>query len=104
MASSTIIDPSPNPGGGLGQTTKIGTVNLGVYVNPGGVAVTASQCGLGVLHDLDVRPAAGYVAAWDKAAGVVRAYQQGAGAGALTEVANGIDLSAVLFRFRAFGT
>jgi hypothetical protein len=104
MASSTIIDPQPDTGGGLGSTTRLGTLSLGVYVNPGGVAITASQCKLGVLHDLDVRPAGGYVPAWDKAAGVVRAYQQSAATGALTEVPNTTDLSAVNFRFRAFGT
>jgi hypothetical protein len=102
MASSVVLDPIPDPGGGSGASTRIGTVNLGTYAT-GGIAVTAAQAKLSTLHDFDVRPAAGYVPVWDKASGLVLAYQQSAATSALTEVPNATNLSAVNFRFRAFG-
>lgn len=88
------------------QTT--GTGNLGTYAT-NGVAITAAQVGLGVLEQLIVSPAAGYVFEWDKTNGKIKAYDQKdpAAAGgadiALPEVGNAVNLAAITFRFQATG-
>lgn len=84
-----------------------GTGNLGTYAT-NGIAVTAAQVGLGVIDDLVVMPAGGYVFEYDKTNGKVKAYLQKdpANAGgadiALPEV-GAVSLSGVTFRFHAFG-
>jgi hypothetical protein len=86
-----------------------GTMTLGTYAT-NGVVVAGSQFELyGRLDDLRVDPAGGYVPRWDKTNGKVLVYRQKdpAAAGgadiALPEVANGVDLSSISFRFRAEG-
>lgn len=51
-----------------------GTGNLGTYAT-NGVAVTATQVGLGVIEQLIIEPAGGYVFSWDKDNGKVLAYR-----------------------------
>lgn len=63
--------------GNRNQTS--GTGNLGTYAT-NGVAVTAAQVGLGVLHSLVIDPAGGYTFEWVKSTGKVKAYL---GSGAL---------------------
>lgn len=137
------------------RNQTFGTGNLGIYTT-NGIAVTATQLGLGSVDDLVIDPAGGYVFSYDKSAGKVRAYLSagftpagtnsaptittGTNAGttapvytnggaltqttgaagitgvqaptftgtavaaaAMAEVANGVDLSGVTFRFRATG-
>lgn len=85
-----------------------GTGNLGTYAT-GGIAVTATQVGLGAIDDLVVMPAGGYVFEYDKTNGKVLAYDQKdpAAAGgadiALPQVATATSLSSITFRFHAFG-
>lgn len=50
-----------------------GTGNLGTYATSG-VAITAAQVGLGVLHSLVIDPAGGYTFEWVKSTGKVKAY------------------------------
>lgn len=64
MAISLTVDRTTViPFGGIVETE--GTGNLGSYVT-NGVAVTAADCGLGVLDDLVVYPAGGYTFEFDK--------------------------------------
>lgn len=92
--------------GNVRQT--IGTGNLGNPYASGGIAVSAAQVGLGVILDLDVQPAGGYVFEYVKSTGKVKAYdnKDPAAAGgadlALPEV-GAIDLSTILFNFVATG-
>ena len=85
-----------------------GTGNLGNPYASGGIAVSASQVGLGVIDELIVMPAAGYVFEYVPSTGKVKAYDQTdpANAGgadiALAEV-GAVDLSGVTFRFVAIG-
>lgn len=86
----------------------IGTGNLGTYAT-NGVAVTATQFGLGVLDDVQVMPTAGYIFEFDKTNLKVKAYWQTdpANAGganiALIEVANATNLAGFTFKFQALG-
>ena len=50
-----------------------GTGNLGTYAT-GGVAVTAAQVGLGVIHSLVIDPAGGYIFEYVASTGKVKAY------------------------------
>ena len=85
----------------------MGSGNLGTYA-AGGIAVTAAQVGLGVIDELIVDSAGGYLFRYDKANSKVMAYQQtdpGAVGGAnipLVEVGS-TDISASVFRFQAIG-
>lgn len=78
-----------------------GTGNLGTYAT-NGIAVTANQVGLGVIEDLQVMPAAGYVFEFDKTNLKVKAFEAGADAAALDEVGS-TDISAAIFQWRAVG-
>ena len=80
-----------------------GTGNLGTYAT-NGVAITAAQCGLGVLNDLIIDPAGGYVFSYVASTGKVLAYWTGAGLSAvLAEITNSTDLSGITFNWRAVG-
>ena len=80
-----------------------GTGNLGTYATSG-VAVTAAQCGLGVLNDLIIDPAGGYVFSYVKSSGKVLAYWTGAGLSAvLAEITDSTALAGVTFNWRAVG-
>lgn len=86
-----------------------GTVNIGTYAT-GGVAVTKATFDLWhSLVDLRLDSSAGYLPRYDLANLKIMVYDQKdpAAAGgadiALPEVGNGVDLSAVNFRFRAEG-
>jgi hypothetical protein len=78
-----------------------GTGNLGTY-SSGGIAVTAAQLGLGVVEILNLEAAGGYLFRWDKANGKVMAYQSDDAVDPLDEVGS-TDISAVVFRWNAFG-
>lgn len=78
-----------------------GTGNLGTYA-AGGIQVTANQVGLGVIEDLVIMPAGGYVFSWDKPNDLVLAHEAGADGAPLDEV--GVtDISGTTFRFHATG-
>lgn len=85
-----------------------GTGNLGSYTT-GGVAITAPQCGLGVIDLMDVNASGGYVFEWLASSGLVKAYDQkdpAAAGGAdipLPEVGTGTNLGSINFSFQAFG-
>lgn len=51
-----------------------GTGNLGTYAT-NGIAVSATQVGLGVIESLVIDPAAGYVFEWVASTGKVKAYR-----------------------------
>lgn len=78
-----------------------GTANLGVYA-AGGIAITPKTFGLRKLNYLDLGQAAGTTFEWDQVNSKIKAYQQGAGAGAFTEV-GAVDISARTFQFEARG-
>lgn len=89
------------------ESIRRGSLNLGAYAT-GGVAVTPSQFRLRRIRDLAVRPAGGYVFAWDKQNNKVLAYRENGAATytqnqPMVEVANAVDLSAVNARFEAKG-
>jgi len=78
-----------------------GTGNLGTYA-ANGVVVSPNQVGLGLIDDLEISPAGGYVFEYDKANGKVKAYEAGADGDALDEV--GVtDMSSAVFRWSAIG-
>lgn len=52
---------------------RMGTLKLGTYAT-GGVAVAASDLGLSVIDDIEIRPTAGYLFEFDKANAKVKAY------------------------------
>lgn len=80
-----------------------GTGNLGTYAT-GGVAVTPSQVGLGIIDSFIVNPAGGYVFTYDPTAGKVLAYWTGASTTAvLAEVTTSTNLAAITFTFLAEG-
>jgi len=80
-----------------------GTGNLGTYAT-GGVAVTASQVGLGRISFIQVQPAGGYVFEYDATAGKIKAYWTGAATSSvLAEVDTSTNLAAITFRFVAEG-
>jgi hypothetical protein len=88
---------------------SFGTGNLGTSAT-NGIAVTPTQVGLGVIEDLVVDPAAGYVFEYVKATGKVKAYVVNDDGSAnpvsgspLGEVANDTALAGVTFNFRAVG-
>ena len=62
------------------RTQTSGTGNLGTYATSG-VAVTAAQVGLGVIHSLVIDPAGGYTFEYVASTGKVKAYL---GSGALS--------------------
>lgn len=84
------------------------TGNLGNPYATGGIAVAASQFGLGQLEALVIEAAGGYVFEWVASTGKIKAYDQKdpAAAGgadiALPEV-GAIDLSGITFRCIAIG-
>ena len=86
-----------------------GSLNLGVYAT-NGVAITPSQFGFAALEFLSLTQPGGYVFEWDKANSKIKAYRNkdpAAGGGAdipLPEVANAVDITAVVARFEATGT
>jgi hypothetical protein len=51
-----------------------GTGNLGNPYATSGIAVSAAQCGLGVLDHLEIDPAGGYIFEYVKSTGKVKAY------------------------------
>jgi hypothetical protein len=53
-----------------------GTGNLGTY-STSGIAVSAAQVGLGVINDLIIDPAGGYIFEYVKSTGKVKAYVEG---------------------------
>jgi len=80
-----------------------GTGNLGTYATSG-IAVSAAQCGLGVLNSLIIDPAGGYVFEYVASTGKVMAYWTGAGLSeVLAEVTNATNLAGVTFNWRATG-
>lgn len=81
-----------------------GTGNLGNPYTTGGIAVSASQVGLGTIDYVIFNPAGGYVFEYLSASGKVKAYYSGAATNAvLSEVATNTDLSGVTFSFLAEG-
>jgi hypothetical protein len=72
-----------------------GTGNLGTYATSG-IAVTAAQCGLGVLDELVIPPVSGYNFMWNKTTGMVLAYRVPAitatGSGIVDESPGGGDI------------
>lgn len=85
-----------------------GTGNLGNPYASGGIAVSAAQVGLGLINEMVIMPAGGYVFEYVPSTGKVKAYDQkdpAAAGGAdipLPEV-GAIDLSGITFRFMAIG-
>jgi hypothetical protein len=83
-----------------------GTLNLGTYAT-GGVAVTGAQVNCSrLLLILDVAHSGGYSFEYvptGGSGGVVKAFQQSAATGALTEVPNATNLGSINPRFVAFG-
>jgi hypothetical protein len=86
-----------------------GTLTLGSYAT-NGVAVAKADFELPVSLDrLEIDPAGGYVFEWDKANGKVKAYRQKDPANAggadipLPEVANAVNLAAIIINFQAIG-
>lgn len=110
MAFAVAIDAGPDGRFVTGdRQIRTGTISLGTYAT-NGVAVTKANFDLPVvLNHLEVDPSAGYLFEFDKTNSKVKAFRQKdpAAAGgadiALPEVANAVDLSAVLSRFRASG-
>lgn len=78
-----------------------GTGNLGTYTADG-IAVTANKVGLGVIEDLQIQPAGGYVFEYVKSTGKIKAYQSDDAVDALDEVGS-TDISAAVFRWSAIG-
>ena len=105
MASSMTVAGFFSEGSKSGTN---GTGNIGTAAS-GGIAVTARQCGLGVLDDLRVDSAGGYVFQYNKSTGKILAFQQtdpadaGGAAIPLVQVTSG-DLSAAIFNWRALGS
>lgn len=59
MAATVTVDSQNHTNG---QLKRYGSLNVGVYVNPGGVAVTANQFRLGAGDfELFLQPSGGYV-------------------------------------------
>lgn len=83
-----------------------GTLNLGTYAT-GGVAVTGAQVKCpSNLFVLDVGHSGGYSFEFiqtSSSGGAIKAFQQSAATGALSEVPNNTNLSGVNPRFVAFG-
>lgn len=80
-----------------------GTGNLGTYATAG-IAVSAAQCGLGVVDSLVCDPAGGYVFQYVPSTGKVKAYWTGAATSAvLAEVDTATNLAGVTFTWRAIG-
>lgn len=119
MAATVAFDAGPD--GRYVASNKFvrkGTINLGIYAT-GGVAVTKANFDLAVsLDDLDIRPTGGYVFEWDKTNGKIKAYRQAGitenvnatylqnqviAAVPMVEVANAVDITAVVARYRAEG-
>jgi hypothetical protein len=69
----------------------------------GGDSITAAQLGIGQIVKMAVFDAPGYLMRYNSASGTVQAYQQSAATGALTEVPNTTNLSAVTADFIAWG-
>lgn len=111
MAASATIDAGQDGRSATGDVlVRRGSFNAGSSYTTNGVAITKSTFDLPVqISHLDVLPSAGYVCEWVKASGLVKIYRSkdpGNAGGAdipLVEVANGVDLSAVNFRFLAHG-
>lgn len=108
MAATATIDTDGRGSSG-DSFSRRGKVTVGVYAT-NGVAVAKADFDLAVmLESLHIFPSAGYVPEWDKTNAKVKVYRQtnpAAAGGAdipLVEVANAVDLSAVLFRFEAIG-
>lgn len=59
-----------------------GTGNLGTYATSG-IAVSAAQCGLGVLDSLVIQPAGGYTFEYVPSTGKVKAYRVGVATGTI---------------------
>lgn len=109
MAASVVFDAQPG-----GKSTMFprklrrGTVSLNTYATDG-VAVTPALFALNRIDDLRVDSTGGFVFEFLPSTAKVKAYRQKdpAAAGgadiALPEVANGVDLSAALSRFRCEG-
>jgi hypothetical protein len=109
MASTFTIDSTDGRYVQGNRHVRKGSGNLGTYAT-NGVAVTVAQLEFpGTIAELDIGPSAGIIYEWDKTNSKVKAYRQkdpGAAGGAdiaLPEVANGVDLSSLAFRFRAEG-
>lgn len=79
-----------------------GTGNLGTY-ETAGIAVAASQAGLGQLNSLVVDPAGGYVFEYVPSTGKVKAYWTGTTGAVLNEVDTATNLAGVTFNWRAVG-
>ena len=75
---------------------SMGTLQLGSYATSG-VAVVAADVGLSVLQHLTIENGGGLDFEYDKANGLVLAYDGG------TEVANATDISANVARYVAIG-
>jgi len=110
MANPAVVFDA-QPGGKstmFPRKIRRGTFSCGTYATNGAV-VTPSLFGLNRIDDIDIQPTGGYVFEWLPATGKVKAYRQkdpAAAGGAdipLPEVANAVDLTAVLSRFRAEG-
>lgn len=110
MALTITLDAQPNGRAVAGaKAIRRGTITFDSSYATGGEAVTAASMELTSIDDLRVDSSAGYVFEWDKTNAKIKAYRQKdpAAAGgadiALPEVANAIDLSLVIPRFRAEG-
>jgi len=83
------------------QHRTLGTIQLGTYAS-GGIAVTAVDFALGVLDELYLTGAGGYLFEFDKSNLKVKAYEAGADNAALDEVSS-TDISASIARYEAVG-
>jgi hypothetical protein len=106
VASTVTLDSGQAGRGASGDKyVRRGVLNLGVYAT-NGVAVTKAQFDLPVsLDHLDVGSGSGYVFEWDKTNGKIKAFidKTPAAATPLAEVANAVDITAVVVRFFAQG-
>ncbi|NIP44327.1 MAG: hypothetical protein GWN00_35580 [Aliifodinibius sp.] len=84
-------------------TVLVGTITFDASYPAGGEAIAASDFGLTYLKDLIMSNGeGGYVFAYDKSEGKIKAFEAGADAGALDEVSSA-DLSGEVVGYVAVG-
>lgn len=92
---------------GGNESGSYGTITLDASYPTGGEAITARGVGLGIITSLDLEGDDGYVPHWDSTNDKIIMYYADYDAvadGALIQVADTTDLSAVILKFRAWGT
>ena len=102
MAAVTINFGPEVPGS---RKEVLGVITFDSSYPTGGEDFTPAEFGLSRLDFLQVSGANGYVAVWDgsTSAPKVLMFSQNGSTGALTQAANGANLSTVTARFRAVG-